>query len=175
MPRRPAPPMYGAVRRKVTPPQRQIVAQKQSEEDLVKRAAEASKKSEKEREARDKARHKLLKGEKETKEAKDRVQAAEKTAPAPKKAAPKKAAPKKAAPKKAAPKKAAPKKAAPKKAAPKKAAPKKAAPKKAATKIKWSEDMTQKALYAVAKKHGLDVRAKDWKHELIAALKKASK
>ena len=161
MARRPAPPMYGAVHRKVTPPQRQIVAQKQSEEDLAKRATEASKKAEKEREARDKARHKLLKGEKDAKakEAKDRVQAAEKAAPAAKKAAPKKAAPKKAAAKKAAAKKAAPKKAA----------------KKAAAKIKWSEDMTQKTLYAIAKKHGLDVRAKDWKSEIISALKKASK
>ena len=141
MARRPAPPMYGAVHRKVTPPQRQIVAQKQSEEDLAKRATEASKKAEKEREARDKARHKLLKGEKDAKakEAKDRVQAAEKAAPAAKKAAPKKAA------------------------------------KKAAAKIKWSEDMTQKTLYAIAKKHGLDVRAKDWKSEIISALKKASK
>lgn len=51
-----------------------------------------------------------------------------------------------------------------------KAPSRKTAPKKTVT---WDEGMTQKALYQVAKKAGLDVRSKDWKHEIVAALKKA--
>jgi hypothetical protein len=67
---------------------------------------------------------------------------------------------------------AAPAPATPKKEAPKKEAPKKEAPKKA-KKPKWDEDMTQKELYQIAKKAGLDVKSRDWKHEIIAALKRA--
>jgi hypothetical protein len=54
--------------------------------------------------------------------------------------------------------------------------PAKKAKKKATKKrIKWSEDMTQKELYAIAKKHGLKVLSKDWKSEIIRELKKATK
>jgi len=41
--------------------------------------------------------------------------------------------------------------------------------------IKWSEDDTQKVLYAKAKKAGLDVRTKDWKSEIVSAIKKHNK
>jgi len=77
------------------------------------------------------------------------------------------------------PKKAAPKPAPEKKAAskptPKKKAAKEAPKKKDKPKIKWDPDMTKDELYQIAKKAGLDVRARDWKEEIIAELKKASK
>jgi hypothetical protein len=41
--------------------------------------------------------------------------------------------------------------------------------------IKWSEDDTQKVLYAKAKKAGLDVRTKDWKSEIVSAITKHNK
>lgn len=71
-----------------------------------------------------------------------------------------------------------PKKAVSKKvAAPKKAAPKKkAAAKKPKLKtIKWDEGMTQKALYRLAKDAGLKVLSKDWKEEIVRAIKKHNK
>jgi hypothetical protein len=99
---------------------------------------------------------------------------------APKKKASKKAAKKKAVAKKAPAKKKAAKKAAPKKkAAKKKTTKKKATKKKAAAKkpkaIKWDESMTQKELYKKAKAAGLNVRAKDWKSEIVAEIKKYNK
>jgi len=41
--------------------------------------------------------------------------------------------------------------------------------------IKWSEDDTQKVLHQKAKKAGLDVRSKDWKSEIVQAIKKHNK
>ena len=85
-------------------------------------------------------------------------------APAPQKAEAK-ATPEEAAPKKST------KKAAPKKST-KKAAPKKSTKKKGPKRIEWDESMTQKELYRLAKDAGLEVRSKDWKDEIMDALKK---
>lgn len=54
-------------------------------------------------------------------------------------------------------------------------APKKKASKKSAAKKrpKWNEDMTREELYRIAKEAGLEVRTRDWKHEIVEALKKA--
>lgn len=88
---------------------------------------------------------------------------------APEPAVPKKrAAPKKAAPKKTSSKK----KVAAKKTSSKKAAAAKTPKLKA---IKWDEGMTQKALYRLAKDAGLKVLSKDWKEEIVRAIKKHNK
>jgi hypothetical protein len=65
-----------------------------------------------------------------------------------------------------------------KKVAKKPAAKKPAAKKKAVKKIKlikWDDGETQKVLYQRAKKAGLDVRSKDWKSEIVQAIKKHNK
>jgi hypothetical protein len=70
------------------------------------------------------------------------------------------------------------KKVAKKPAAKKPAAKKPAAKKKAVKKIKlikWDDGETQKVLYQRAKKAGLDVRSKDWKSEIVQAIKKHNK
>lgn len=41
--------------------------------------------------------------------------------------------------------------------------------------LKWDETMTQKELYKKAKAAGLDVKARDWKSEIVAEIKKHNK
>ena len=160
------PPMYGKVKRKVTrvaprpsatvDPKAQAAKELQAQLDLRKTpaqiAAEAAKAEEE--------------AKKEARKAKRREAAAKRKAKKTAKKTTKKAAKKT--------KKAAKKVTKAAKKTTKKAKKKaKKTTKKAKKKVKWSEDMTQKELYKIAKKAGLDVRSKDWKHEIVAALKKA--
>lgn len=141
-PKRPAPPMYGRVQRKVAPPVRRAVVQPAPSDPVPPQVTPVA-----------------------------APPASPAAPPVVEKAAEKKA-PKKPPATKKEPVKKEPvaEKKAPKKPAAETKAPKKEPAKK---KPKWNEDMTQKELYLIAKKAGLDVKSRDWKHEILAALKKA--